>query len=229
MNENQDPTENIVEILLNKSSVKQQTYRNVCQAFEQMLEEARVQIDIISAKTTEMDKDVKLNAEAINKQEFHVRVAGDLLVFVLHTNIITLTDEYEYNKSEYVKENPLRRYLGQINIYNFMSDSFEFNRLNDPGYLLARLLINFENHFIVEGDRQVGFMFDSISEKPLEKVDLDILIKLIITQAAENDLVAPPFPQIRNITVREKMERTQSLGGGNKIGFQMSYQNEAKD
>ena len=109
-----------------------------------------------------------------------------------------------------------------------MADSFEFNRLNDPGYLLARLLINYENYFIVEGDRQVGFMFESISSKPLEKVDLDVMIQLIITQAAENDLMAPPFPQIRNITVREKMEKTQSLGAGNKIGFQMSYQNETK-
>ena len=109
-----------------------------------------------------------------------------------------------------------------------MADSFEFNRLNDPGYLLTRLLINYENHFIVEGDRQVGFMFESVSSKPLEKVDLDILIKLIIAQAAENDLIVPPFSKIRNITVREKLEKTQSLGAGNKIGFQMSYQNETK-
>ncbi|MEO9869129.1 hypothetical protein [Ekhidna sp.] len=221
----QDPTENIVETLLTKSTVKQQTYRNVCTAFKQLLEEAHLLVDVLSAKTTERDQDIKLRVESINDQEFHIQVAGDLLVFVLHTNVITLSDDYDYSKSEYVLEKPLRKYLGQINIYNFMSDSFEFNRLNDPGYLLARLLINHENHFIAEGDRQVGFMFKSASSKPLEKVDLNILIKIIITQAAENDLMAPPFPKIRHISVREKMEKTQSLGGGNKIGFQMSYQN----
>ncbi len=223
-----DPTENIVEILLNKSTVKQKTYRNVCTAFKQMEEEARLMVDVISAKTTERDQDIKLSVESVNAQEFHIRVAGDLLVFILHTNIITLPEDYDYNKSNYVADQPLRKYLGQINVYNFMADSFEFNRLNDPGYLLARLLINSENHFIVEGDRQVGFMFESASVKPLEKVDLDILIKLIISQAADNDLVVPPFPKIRSISVREKLEKTQSLGAGNKIGFQMSYQNETK-
>ena len=224
----QDPTENIAEILLNKSTVKQKTYRNVCKAFKQLQEVATLLIDVLSAKTTERDEDIKLRVESINDQEFHIQIAGDLLVFVLHTNIITLPADYEYNQTDYVSDQPLRKYLGQINVYNFMADSFEFNRLNDPGYLLTRLLINYENHFIVEGDRQVGFMFESVSSKPLEKVDLDILVKLIIAQAAENDLIVPPFSKIRNITVREKLEKTQSLGAGNKIGFQMSYQNETK-
>ncbi|MEP1033414.1 hypothetical protein [Ekhidna sp.] len=224
----QDPTESIIEILLNKSTVKQKTYRKVCKAFKQLEKEAQQLIEVLSAKTIDRDQDVKLSVESISKQEFHIRVAGDLLVFVLHTNIITLPEDYEYNKSSYVTDQPLRKYLGQINVYNFMADSFEFNRLNDPGYLLARLLINSENYFIVEGDRQVGFMFKSAAAKELKNVDLNILIKLIISQAAENDLVVPPFPNIRNITVREKLEKTQSLGAGNKIGFQMSYQNETK-
>ncbi|MEO9484424.1 MAG: hypothetical protein ABJG47_13290 [Ekhidna sp.] len=224
----QDPTENIVEILLSKSTVKQKAYRNVCRAFKELEQEAQLLIDVISAKTTERDQDIKLSVEPVSDQEFHIRIAGDLLVFVLHTNIISLPEDYEYNKSNYVADQPLRKYLGQINVYNFMADSFEFNRLNDPGYLLARLLINSENYFIVEGERQIGFMFKSISAKPLDKVDLDILIKLIISQAADNDLVVPPFPNIRKITVREKLEKTQSLGAGNKIGFQMSYQNETK-
>ncbi len=225
---NQDPTENIAEILLTKSTIKQKTYKNICKAFKQLKKEAKHLIGELSEKTTQRHEDIKLEVETISDQEFHIRIAGDLLVFVLHTNIITLPPDYEFNKSEYVVNQPLRKYLGQINVYNFMADSFEFNRLNDPGYLLARLLINYENHFIVEGDRQVGFMFETVSAKPLENVDLNILNKLIIAQAAENDLLAPPFPKIRNITVREKIEKTQSLGAGSKIGFQMSYQNETK-
>ena len=224
----QDPTENIAEILLSKSTVKQQAYRNVCNAFKEMESEARLLVKELGKKTKNRDKDIKLSVDSLGPQEFHIRIAGDLLVFVLHTNVITLPEDYDYNKSNYVSDQPLRKYLGQINVYNFMADSFEFNRLNDPGYLLARLLINSENHFIVEGDRQVGFMFKSVSAKPLEKVDLDVMIKLIIAQAAENDLVVPPFPKVRSISVREKIEKTQSLGAGNKIGFQMSYQNETK-
>jgi len=224
----QDPTKYIAELLLSKSGIKQTTYRNVCHAFKALKEEAAKLIDIINENTTSKDSEIVLSVETISDQEFHVKVAGDLLVFFLHTNIITLGPDYSYNKSEYVKQDPNRRYLGQINVYNFMADSFKYNRLHDPGYLLARVLVNHEKHFIVEGDRQVNFMFEKVSTKPIEQTDLNILIQLIITQAIENDLVAPPFPQIRGITVQQKMAKTESLGAGNKIGFQMSSQQDIK-
>jgi hypothetical protein len=44
--------------------------------------------------------------------------------------------------------------------------------------------------------------------------------------AIDNDLIAPPFPDLRAITLNQKLERTQELGAGQKIGFQMSYQNK---
>ena len=74
---------------------------------------------------------------------------------------------------------------------------------------------------MIEGERQLGFMFDKASEKPLEAFDLNLFIKLLITQAIETDLIAPPFPEIRTISLHEKIEKTQALGGGAKIGFQM--------
>ncbi len=45
-----------------------------------------------------------------------------------------------------------------------------------------------------------------------------------MTLAIENDLMAPPFPDVRFITLHQKMEKTQELGAGQKIGFRMSYQ-----
>ncbi len=222
----QDPTKHIAELLLSKSGVKQTTYRNVNKAFRTLKEEAVKLIETINEKTNSKDSEISLFVETINDQEFHVKIAGDLLVFFLHTNIITLGADYAYNKSDYVTQDPNRKYLGQINVYNFMADSFKYNRFNDPGYLLARVLINHEDFFIVEGDRQVNFMFENVSSKPIEQTDLSILIQLIITQAIENDLVAPPFPQIRGITVQQKISKTEVLGAGNKIGFQMSSQQD---
>ncbi len=218
----QDPTEHIAKLLLTKSGVKQVAYRNVCQVFKGLRRKAIDLIDEINSKTDSKDEDIILSVNEISDQEFHVKVAGDLLVFFLHTNIVSLTDDYAYNKSPYVEENPARKYLGQINVYNFMADSVKFNRMHDPGYLLARLMVNFENRFIVEGDRQIHFMFESVSNKPIESSDLSILIQLIIAQAIENDLVAPPFQKIRGITLQQKMAKTEIMGGGNKIGFQMS-------
>ena len=44
--------------------------------------------------------------------------------------------------------------------------------------------------------------------------------------AIDNDLVAPPFPDVHAITLHQKIERTPELGAGKKIGFKMSYQNK---
>ncbi|MEP1095360.1 MAG: hypothetical protein ABJG78_09640 [Cyclobacteriaceae bacterium] len=224
----QNPSAHIAQLLTSKSDVKQITYRNVCKTFKALKKEASKITEEINAKTSAKDEDLVLSVDDVSDQEFHLKVAGDLLVFFLHTNIITLSDDYSYNKSEYVLENPLRKYLGQINVYNFMSDSLKFNRVNDPGYLLSRLMINAENRFIVEGDGQINFMFESVSSKELEPTDLNILIQLIVTQAVENDLVAPPFQKIRGLTLQQKLAKTEVLGAGNKIGFQMSSLQDAK-
>lgn len=224
----QDPSVYIAQLLTTKSGVKQVTYRNICTAFKQLREEATKIIEEVNSRTGTRDEDIVLSVEELSEQEFHVHIAGDLLVFFLHTNIITLSDDYSYNQSPYVQENPHRKYMGQINVYNFMADSLKYNRVNDPGYLLSRLLINFENRFIVEGDKQINFMFESVSSKVLELADLSILVQLIITQAIENDLVVPPFQKIRGLTLQQKIAKTEVMGAGNKIGFQMSSLADSK-
>ncbi|MFK7954073.1 MAG: hypothetical protein AB8B73_14590 [Ekhidna sp.] len=223
----QNPTLHIAELLLTKSGVKQTTYRNVCNAFKSLRKEAEKVVSEVNKKSELKDDDIELKVKKINDQEFHLKIAGDLLVFYLHTNIITLGEEYSYNKSEYVVEKPNRKYLGQINVYNFMADSLKYHRENDPGYLLARLMINNENRFIVEGDRQINFMFETVSLKEIEQTDLNVLIHLIMTQAIENDLVAPPFQSIRALTLRQKLASTEVVGAGQKIGFQMSSMEDA--
>ncbi|HRG10409.1 MAG TPA: hypothetical protein PLJ08_17675, partial [Cyclobacteriaceae bacterium] len=79
--------------------------------------------------------------------------------------------------------------------------------------------------FLVEGDGQLGFLFSTISAQAIRESDLNTLVKLSLTAAIENDLMAPPFPQVRFITLFQKIEKTQELGAGQKIGFKMSYQN----
>lgn len=224
MPSNQNPIEHIAQLIESKSAVKQQTYRNLCKNFKLLEKEARKVVKQINEKIVSKDKDISLSVTKINEQEFHVQIAGDLLVFLMHTNIIVLDDAHGFTKSEYVEENEARKFLGQINIYNFMADSFKFNRLKDPGYLIARLFINAEEHFLVEGEKQLSFMFDKVSPNPISETDLSIITQLTISQSIDNDLITSPFPSIRVISLHQKIEKTQALGGGYKIGFQMSYQ-----
>jgi len=228
MSAQQDPIKHIAEVIQNKSAVKQQTYRNLCKSFKQLEKEARKVVKQVKASIVSKDDDIVLSVTKINNQEFHVHIAGELLVFLLHTNVIVLDEAHGYSKSEYVQQDKNRKYLGQINIYNFMADSFKYNRLNDPGYLIARLFINVESHFLVEGERQLNFMFENVSSNPITGTDLDIISQLTISQSLDNDLVTSSFPSIRVISLNQKIEKSQQLGGGHKIGFQMSYQSDIK-
>lgn len=226
MNKIQDPLEHIHHLLESKSTAKQITYKNLLAAFSILNKESKRIVNELKKKPGSADEDVTVDFDQINEHEFQVKLAGDLLSFVLHTNVVTFDDEHTVMKTAYVHENEVNRYFGQIMIYNFMSDSVKFNRVNDPGYLIARILINHENRFLVEGDGQLGQLFNNITEKMISEEDLNSIVKLSLAAAIENDLMAPPFPQVRFITLYQKMEKTQELGAGQKIGFRMKYNSE---
>lgn len=226
MKHHQDPMEHIAALLETKTCTKQETYRNLQQVFGKLRAESNGLIKSINKKIKKKDKDVTLAVTQVSKNEFHVKVAGDLLVFLMHTNIIMFDKKHQFNKSKYVTDNPMRKYMGQINVYNFMADSLRYNRMKDPGYLIARLFINFENHFLVEGDGQLSYMHEEVSLQPITATDISIFLQLVISQAIDTDLVTVPFSSIRTITLDQKLEKSQALGGGQKIGFQMSYQQD---
>jgi hypothetical protein len=224
MEQGNDPIDHIQLLLENKSQAKQVTYKNLIHAFDLLAKESkRVAFELKKKTKTSTDHDVTVDFKKVNDHEFHVKLAGDMLIFVLHTNIVTFSEDHEVMKNPYIKEKEINRYFGQIMIYNFMSDSIKFNRVNDPGYLLARLLINHEGRYIVEGEGKMGVVFSQISSAPVTEAELNILVKLALTLAIENDLMAPPYPQVKFITLFQKMEKTQELGAGDKIGFRMSY------
>ena len=56
--------------------------------------------------------------------------------------------------TKYVQKDELNSYSGIINIYNFLTDSFKYDRIDDLGYLVGRLFINRHSHYFVEGKRQ---------------------------------------------------------------------------
>lgn len=226
MADEKDPLERIKFLLENKSTAKQVTYKNLLASFNALRKESSRVITELTNKARPDDEDVTLHFRDVNEHEFEVKLAGDLLVFVLHTNIVTFDPNSPVMQDPYIRQNAVNRYFGQIMIYNFMADSLKYNRINDPGYLLVRLLINHEGRYVVEGDGQLATLAGKIMPEPITEPELNVLVKIALTLAIENDLMAPSFPDVRFITVHQKLEKTQELGAGQKIGFQMSYQNK---
>lgn len=162
---------------------------------------------------------VPIKVERINDLEFNFRVGGDVLIFILQSNIVRLPDETYLSRSKYLNEDVTLRYFGQILIYNFIADTLTYGRLDDPGYLIGRILLNRENKFFLEGDRKIVFSFPELRDNPASHEKMRSLIEQLVESALDNDLLAPAFHDIMVISYQQKLEHTSSMGNPKKIGF----------
>ena len=108
-----------------------------------------------------------------------------------------------------------------IQAYNFLSDSLKYQRLADIGYLLARIFINCEGNFYVDGQRQLDFLFKDFNK---QKIDSESIIKVIeqtMLYALDFDLYIPPIDSMKEITVQEKdyFNNPRGFATGKRLGF----------
>ena len=143
---------------------------------------------------------------------------------MMHTNVFEIPRDHFVNKSSYVKEDKDRAYCGIINIYNFLSDSFKYNRADDLGYLIARLFVNKEKYFFVEGKRQLGFVYSNFGKKAIDKSSLLNIIQTAILYAMEFDLLVPPYDHAKIASVAQMNKKIQSsiIQTGKRLGFQFN-------
>ena len=223
----EDPIQFIKHLLESKSSAKQTAYKHICDAFSTLMREAKCIVDELKRRAKPSDKDVTVEFNIVSEQEFDVKLAGDMLIFVMSNNVVTLEDSHAIMKEDYIRENEVNRYFGQIMVYNFMAESLKHHRNNDPGYLLARLMVNHERRFFIDGERELE-RYNTMSEHLISEEDLKQVVKFVLKMAIENDLVAPAFTEVKSITLSQKRDHTLELGGAQKIGFRMSYEQKTE-
>ena len=214
----------IIDSLAIKSSIKQSVYKNTITVFNELKE-------ILKSITTDFNKQLsdvneRVGLEFSDKSIFiaQVRVAGDILIFTMHSNIFEFDREHKVWETDYLKKDQLNSYCGIINIYNFLDDSFRYQRLDDLGYLIARIFVNRNNHFFVEGKRQTSYQYKNFGKTEITKVILRKIISRAMGYALEFDLLVPPYENVKIATVRqlsEKMNISQ-LKTGKRLGFQFN-------
>ena len=214
----------IAEGLREKSSAKQAIFRATQAAFT-LLRQVSQQLclELTQKVTTNVDASVKIECLPVNDMEFHIRFSGDLLVFVMHSNIITFPDEFPLLGTPYVAADFRRRFFGHIMAYNFMADSIRYQRLSDPGYLLGRLLVNIEGHYFLESVQELEMPDTDMSDDLITPEALRLFVESAMIAAVNNDLLAPPLPEIQRISVKQKLEN-QQVSRGSKVGFSFSHQ-----
>ena len=219
----EDRLESIFEGLRQKSTAKQTIYRNTRDTFDQL---RRISVDLVNelrAKITPVDANVMIEYRNVNEFEFHIKFSGDLLIFIMHSNIITLPDTHPIMETGYVNQDFKRRFFGHIMAYNFMADSIKFSRLNDPGYLLGRFLINIENHYYLEGVKQLDLAnATDMARNEIGEEALRLFVESAMIASVNNDLVGPDLDDISKITVKQKMEN-QQVSRGQKLGFVFNH------
>ena len=217
-----DALEYILEQLKAKASIKQLVYRNLQEVFGQLREQGRRITDDLESRIKDIDTSVRVGYQETSDFEFSLHFGGDTLVFYMQSNIITFKDDYPLMQSPYITEVPTRKYFGHITIYNFLSDSIKYNRLDDQGYLIARLLLNSENHFMVEGSGQLNFLFQDLGSNIISTDWLRLIIEKAMAEAMDKDLIGPKYPEIRSITLKQKQGEQLAAIRGEKIGFQLN-------
>ena len=212
----------IVDLLKNKAAMKQ----DIADYSESVMDLFREEVvnEIADLKKEIKDKRVRLRIDDRGTHEFFFYIGSDVLVFQLHHNIFRLPDENPLWKTDYLKENESNGYFGIINIYNFLAESFERKRYNDAGYLIGRVFINQNNHFVVEGKGQLGFLFRDLKNKVLTHETVRQIIQTAIIYSIEFDLITPPYDLIQEMSVMEIQTLSSELQvkTGKRLGFKFS-------
>jgi hypothetical protein len=215
------PRELIIGILTEKSAVKQDIMEITPLVFFDFKKNAKILVAELKKACAEVDRRLVIDYKDKGDYEFMIRIAGDVLVFTMHTSVFDFDKSHSIWKSSYVKEKPVRAMCGILYIYNFLSDSFEYTRENDIGYLIARVFINSEKHYFVEGKRQLGFLYNDFKNAVIDDAQITAIIESAILYSMDFDLLTPPYDDVKLVTVAEMYEwsKNNSLRTGKRLGF----------
>ncbi len=222
----EDQLSNIIGLLQEKAVLKQHIFRATHVVFQRLKTLAGAMATVLGEHFATVDKSVVIEYDEVNEFEFRLKFSGDLLMFEMQTNVQTFTEEHLIAKSPYVQEDTRRGYFGSIVVYNFMADSVKYNRLSDAGYLLARLLLNAEGHFYIEGIRQLNFMHPDIAANLVNDEILRNFVQSTMLLAIDTDLIAPAFQEIQIVALGEKLQ--DQMAGASKVGFQLKAEPKVK-
>jgi hypothetical protein len=201
--------------------MKQDVYENTYKHFGTLKKELECMVNQLTEDVHTKDNRLKFAYENRGEFEVQVNLGSDILYFQMHTNIFLFDQANPLWKTSYLKEDANRGYCGVINVFNFLADSIKYNRMGDVGYLIARIFINKDNHFMVQGKRQLGFLYNDFMNAELTPELIKEIIQSTFLYTIEFDLLATPYDQIKEISVMELKELSENthVKTGKRLGF----------
>jgi hypothetical protein len=219
--EDHSDRDKILSLLAEKARIKQAVSEHAGQGFDLIKDTLKQLADELRPRVAEIQKSIPVEYSLKGDAEVEFSLAGDTIVFLLHSNIFTFDPSHEIWKLSYVKEDVSRAFCGQIYVYNFLSDSLKYFRGNDTGYLVARIYINKEGHYFVEGKRQLGFLYNDIANAVFDASQARRVAESAILYCLDFDPFTPPYDQVGVVSVQDVLESSlrSKIATGKRLGF----------
>ena len=209
--------------LIQKSELKQTVYQNTFESFnilKKIIEQMSHSYHNHS-KTKKGKFKIPFELKSRSKFEIELKFGGDILIFMMHTNVFEFSRGHRVMNTSYVKEDKDRSYCGVIHVYNFLADSFKYNRMNDVGYLIGRIFINKDKHYFIEGKRELGYLYNNFGQNIFDAETAEAIVVAAIQYTVNFDLLTPPYENVKEVSLQEMIIAldTLSIKTGKRLGF----------
>ncbi len=217
------PQQQIINQLKEKAYIKTKIFDQALDTFNQLKEV----LSEMSNDFNEMLEDVpnskriRLEYRDRGKFEAELKFADDVLIFSMHTDIFQFDRDHSIWKTPYAKQDKFNTYCGVISVYNFLSDSFRYNRTEDIGYLVARLFLNKDKCFFIEGKRQKRQKVSGFGKHVMNKEELVSFVESAMLYSLSFDLLVPPYDLVKVASIEQINAKIESsrMQTGKRMGY----------
>ncbi len=221
MNHTAPTSRELFKNLTEKGNLKQDVFTKTIETFNLFKQEAEILSTQYLPRMKKGKAMIPFEYSDRGEFEFRLRFAGDTLIFMMHTNIFQFSRDHLVMRTSYIKDDNRRSYSGIIHIFNFLADSFKYNRLNDIGYLIGRVFVNRENHYFIEGKREVGLLYNNFATARINRRAVQRIIRSAMLYTINFDLLIPPYGDMKEVNVREMQTALDAMliKTGKRMGF----------
>jgi len=225
---NNNDNSNIFKILKKKAELKQKVYANSIQVFKIFKNVIKSIKDEYDKTNQNKKRNIPFEYKIKSEFEIELKFGGDILIFMMHTNVFEFPRSHEVMKTSYVREDHDRSYCGIINIYNFLGDSFKYNRINDIGYLIGRIFVNKDCHYFIEGESEISLLFNNFVDLKMDEIEARKIIESAILYTINFDLLTPPFDSVKEVSVYQIKTTIDNMKmkTGKRLGFKFQIKDE---
>lgn len=213
--------ETLKNLVFSKSDLKQRVYKSTLKSFELFRSVTRQEAELLQHANELEHKNARIGFTDRGDFEFEMKFGSDVLIFMMHTNVFEFSRNHDVMKSKYIRDDASRSYCGVIHIYNFLADSLSYQRTNDLGYLIGRVFINAEEHYFIEGKRELGMLYNNFDTSVIDEQSVKNIVESAIEYTVNFDLLTPPYDEVKLVSVGEMMDNftKKSLVTAKRLGF----------